>query len=89
VDENQGPPRRRLRDVFAGFALVNSTTGNITYSIEYYTLGHFSKYVLPNANRVYSSKRGRAIVTAAFVNPAPDNSRVLVAYKSFLSDADV
>jgi hypothetical protein len=42
-------------------------------------MGHFSKYVLPGAARVYSSN-ALGIVTAAFVNPAPDNSRVLVAF---------
>jgi glucosylceramidase len=35
--------------------------------------------VLPGANRVYSSN-ALGLVTAAFVNPAPDNSRVLVAF---------
>jgi glucosylceramidase len=78
VDENQGPHSGGC-GTCSPIALVNSTTGNITYSIEYYTLGHFSKYVLSNANRVYSSN-AQGIVTAAFVNPAPDNSRVLVAY---------
>jgi glucosylceramidase len=80
VDENQGPHTGGC-STCSPIALVNSTTGNITYSIEYYTLGHFSKYVLPGANRVYSSN-GQGIVTAAFVNPAPDNSRVLVAYNT-------
>jgi len=37
--------------------------------------------VLSGANRVYSSN-AQGIVTAAFVNPAPDNSRVLVAYNT-------
>jgi glucosylceramidase len=78
VDESQGPHTGGC-GTCSPIALVNSSTGNITYSIEYYTLGHFSKYVLSNANRVYSSN-GQGIVTAAFVNPAPDNSRVLVAY---------
>jgi glucosylceramidase len=80
VDENQGPHTGGC-STCSPIALVNSTTGNITYSIEYYTLGHFSKYVLPGANRVYSSN-AQGIVTAAFVNPAPDNSRVLVAYNT-------
>jgi glucosylceramidase len=78
VDENQGPHTGGC-STCSPIALVNSSTGNITYSIEYYTLGHFSKYVLTGANRVYSSN-ATSIVTAAFVNPAPDNSRVLVAY---------
>jgi glucosylceramidase len=76
VDENQGPHTGGC-GTCSPIALVNSTTGNITYSIEYYTLGHFSKYVLPGANRVYSSN-AQGIVTAAFVNPATD--KVLVAY---------
>jgi glucosylceramidase len=76
VDENQGPHSGGC-GTCSPIALVNSTTGNITYSIEYYTLGHFSKYVLSGANRVYSSN-AQGIVTAAFVNP--DSSRVLVAY---------
>ena len=78
VDENQGPHTGGC-GTCSPIALVNSATGNITYSIEYYTLGHFSKYVLPGARRVYSSN-AQGIVTAAFVNPAPDNSRILVAY---------
>jgi glucosylceramidase len=78
VDENQGPHTGGC-STCSPIALVNSTTGNITYSIEYYTLGHFSKYVLSGASRVYSSN-AQGIVTAAFVNPGPDNARVLVAY---------
>jgi len=78
VDENQGPHTGGC-GTCSPIALVNSTTGNITYSIEYYTLGHFSKYVLPGANRVYSSN-AQGIVTAAFVNPAAD--KVLVAYNT-------
>ena len=58
---------------------MNSTSGDITYGPEFYTMGQFSKYVLPGANRVYSSN-ALGIVTSAFVNPAPNNSRVLVAF---------
>jgi len=78
VDENQGPHTGGC-GTCSPIAQVNSTTGNITYSIEYYTLGHFSKYVLSGANRVYSSN-AQGIVTAAFVNP--DSSRVMVAYNT-------
>jgi glucosylceramidase len=83
VDENQGPHTGGC-GTCSPIAQVNSSTGDITYSIEYYTLGHFSKYILSGANRVYSSN-AEGIVTAAFVNPAPDNSRILVAYNT--SDA--
>jgi glucosylceramidase len=55
---------------------VNSTTGAVTKAIEFYTLGHYSKYVLPGAVRVYSSNTP-AIATVAFQNP--DNSIALIA----------
>jgi glucosylceramidase len=78
LDENQGPHTGGC-STCTPIVTVNSTSGNITYSSEFYTLGHFSKYVLPGANRIYSSNAS-GIVTAAFVNPAPDNSRILVAF---------
>jgi glucosylceramidase len=78
LDENQGPHTGGC-GTCSPIVTVNSTSGNITYGAEYYTMGHFSKYVLSAANRVYSSNAA-GIVTAAFVNPAPDNSRVLVAF---------
>jgi glucosylceramidase len=56
---------------------VNSATGAITKGIEYYTLGHYSKYVLPGAKRIYSSNICGA-VSVAFLNP--DGSKALVAF---------
>lgn len=61
---------------------VNSSTGAVTKDIEYYTLGHFSKYVLQGAVRVYSSNTP-AIASVAFENP--DGSMALIAYNSFTS----
>ena len=78
LDENQGPHTGGC-STCTGIVTVNSTSGAITYGTEFYTMGQFSKYVLPGANRVYSSN-ALGLVTAAFVNPAPDNSRVLVAF---------
>lgn len=56
---------------------VNQSSGAVSYNVDYYTLGHFSKFVLPGAVRVYSSNAPR-IVTAAFMNPR--GMEVLVAY---------
>src|SRR5580693_9516179 len=78
LDENNGPHTGGC-STCTPIVTVNSTSGNITYGSEYYTMGNFSKYVLPSANRIYSSNAS-GMVTAAFVNPAPDNSRVLVAF---------
>ena len=58
---------------------VNSTTGAVTKDIEYYTLGHYSKYVLPGAVRIYSSNTP-AIASVAFENP--DGSMAVIAYNS-------
>jgi glucosylceramidase len=61
---------------------VNSQTGAVTKDIEFYTLGHYSKYVLPGAVRVYSSNTP-AIASVAFVNP--DGSVALIAYNNSAS----
>jgi glucosylceramidase len=58
---------------------VNSQTGAVTKDIEFYTLGHYSRYVLPGAVRVYSSNTP-SIASVAFVNP--DGSKALVAFNS-------
>jgi glucosylceramidase len=53
-----------------------NTSGAISFPIDFYTLGQFSRFVLPGAHRIYSSN-GTGILTAAFVNP--DGSKALVA----------
>jgi glucosylceramidase len=55
---------------------VNSTTGAVTKDIEFYTLGHYSKYVLPGAVRIYSSNTP-AIASVAFQNT--NGSMALIA----------
>ena len=56
LDQNMGP-----HDGGCGtctpIVTVNNSTGAITYAIEYYTIGHFSKYVLPGAMRIYPATR--------------------------------
>ena len=76
LDENQGPHTGGC-STCTPIVTVNSTSGNITYGTEFYTMGQFSKYVHPGATRVYSSN-ALGLVTAAFINP--DNSKVLVAF---------
>lgn len=58
---------------------VNSQTGDVTKTTEYYTLGQYSRYVLPGAVRIESSNTP-AIASVAFTNP--DGSTVLIAYNS-------
>ncbi len=56
---------------------VNSSTGAVTYNTEFYTLGQFSKYILPGATRVYSSN-AMGLVGSAYINS--DGSRALVIF---------
>jgi glucosylceramidase len=56
---------------------VDTPAGAVTPAIDYYTLGHFSKFILPGAVRIYSSNAS-GLVSAAFKNP--DGSNVLVVY---------
>jgi glucosylceramidase len=56
---------------------VDSGSGAVSYEIDYYTLGHFSRFVLPGAVRIYSSN-AEGVVSAAFLNP--DTSKALVVY---------
>jgi glucosylceramidase len=62
--------------------VVNSASGAVTYPIEYYTMGHFSKYVLPGASRIYSNN-APGLVSVAFANP--DGSKALVVYNDSLA----
>lgn len=76
LDENRGPNDGGC-DTCSPLVTVNSNTGQVSYNIDYYTLGHFSKFVLPGAERIYSSNAG-GVVSVAFRNP--DGSKALVAF---------
>lgn len=75
-DQNDGPHSGGC-DSCTPLVTVNSSSGQISYSPDFYTLGHFSKFILPGAHRIYSSN-GAGIVSAAFLNA--DGSKALVAY---------
>jgi len=75
-DQNDGPHSGGC-STCSPLVIVNSASGWINYGVEFYTLGHFSKFILPGAHRIYSAN-GAGIVSAAFLNP--DGSKVLVAF---------
>jgi glucosylceramidase len=75
LDQNRGPHAGGCGTCIP-LVFVN-TSGAVSYAIDFYTLGHFSKFVLPGARRVYSSNPA-GVVGVAFVNP--DGSKALVAY---------
>jgi glucosylceramidase len=96
LDQNRGPNTGGCNDC-SGLITVNTNTGAVTNDIDYYTLGHFSKFVLPGAVRVWSNN-APGLISAAFINPlrrpgtaGPDRSeprdrpRVLVVYNDSAS----
>jgi glucosylceramidase len=75
LNERRGPNAGGC-NTCTGLIEVNESTGVVRKTVDYYTLGHFSRFVRPGAVRVYSTNIP-GVITAAFVNR--DRSRVLVA----------
>ncbi len=59
-----------------GLVMINQSDGSVTYEPEYYALGHFSKFVEPDAHRIDSNTYDNELETVAFLNP--DGSKILV-----------
>ncbi len=76
ANQNYGPNTGGCNTCSA-LVYVNTGTLALSYGIEFYTLGHFSKFVLPGAYRIFSGNAS-GVVSAAFLNP--DGSKALVAF---------
>lgn len=64
-----------------GVVTINPSSGRVKYNVEYYALGHASKFVVPEAQRIASeSPSPSGLLTVAFLNP--DGSRVLIVLNS-------
>ena len=75
-DQNKGPHAGGC-GTCTPLVTINSNTGQTSYTIDFYTLGHFSKFILPGARRIQSSNAS-GVLSAAFLNP--DGTRVLIAF---------
>jgi glucosylceramidase len=78
LDENHGPHIGGC-DNCRGVATIYQD-GMVEYNVEYYIIGHLSKFVVPGAYRIASTMHDRQIETVAFQNP--DGSKVLVVLNS-------
>ncbi|NBI27504.1 carbohydrate-binding protein [Chengkuizengella marina] len=78
LDENFGPMNGGCTDC-RGVVTIDSNSGEVTKNVEYYVLGHVSKFVEPGAVRIESNYDER-IETVAFKNP--DGSKVLLAHNN-------
>lgn len=76
LDQNGGPTNGGCGNC-RGVVTINSTTGEAAYNVEYYALGHASKFVRPGAYRIASSTYGAGNVeTVAFRNM--DGSKAVI-----------
>jgi glucosylceramidase len=78
LDPQHGPHTGGCSDC-RGVVTIDPATGAITRNVEYYVLGHASRFVLPGAFRVATRKRGNEVEAAAFVNP--DGTRVAILHR--------
>lgn len=79
LDPQHGPHKGGCGDC-RGVITIDPATGAITRNVEYYVLGHASRYVLPGAWRVDTVKRGEGVEAAGFLNP--DGSRVVILHRT-------
>jgi glucosylceramidase len=79
LDQNHGPHYNGC-GTCTGLVTVHNgdaMSGQVDYTIEYYTMGHISKFVTPGAVRIDSSNNP-SVWNVAFKNP--DGSKVLIAF---------
>ena len=78
LDPAHGPHTGGCSDC-RGVVTIDPVTGAITRNVEYYVLGHASRFVLPGAFRVAAIKRSAEVEAAAFLNP--DGSRIAILHR--------
>ncbi|WP_030351806.1 ricin-type beta-trefoil lectin domain protein [Streptomyces scopuliridis] len=79
VDQNRGPHNGGCGTCDGLITVHNGDGrhGQVDYTIEYYTMGHLTKFVKPGAERI-ASTAGTAVSNVAWRNP--DGSKALIAY---------
>ena len=80
LDENNGPYAGGCHTC-RGVVTIDSRTGAITRTDEYYALAHASRFVRPGARRIASTESGGDLDNVAFRN-ADDGSLVLLVTNS-------
>jgi len=77
LDPKYGPHKGGCGDC-RGVVTIDPATGNVTRNVEYYALGHASRFVRPGAFRT-STIATASVEAASFVNR--DGSRVAILYR--------
>jgi glucosylceramidase len=76
LDDNRGPSNGGC-NTCTPLVTVTQDAGEVSYPIDYYTLGHFSKFIRPGAVRLWTNNLP-GLISVAFANP--DGGVVLVVY---------
>ena len=79
LDPQHGPHHGGCTDC-RGVVTIDPATGAIARNVEYYVLGHASRFILPGAYRLAATRRDNGIEAAAFLNP--DGSRALILHRN-------
>ena len=66
--DEQGGPNHVGNFCFAPIH-ADTRTGELTYTSSYYYIGHFSKFIKPQARRIACSPSRSALLATAFANP--------------------
>lgn len=87
LDENNGPTVPGFgNSTCRGLLKINQSTRKYEYTLDYYGLAHFSKYVRPGARRVWSSDH-ETIKNVVFQNK--DQSLAIVLFNDSEADTTV
>ena len=76
LDQKHGPHAGGCGDC-RGVVTIDSASGAVTRNVEYYALGHASRFVRPGARRIASTSGVSGLESVAFRNPG-DGSKVLL-----------
>ena len=81
VDQNMGPHNGGCGTCTGLITVHNgdSRSGQVDYTVEYYTMGHLTKFVKPGAVRI-DSTANTSVPNVAWKNP--DGSKALIAYNA-------
>jgi glucosylceramidase len=84
VDQNHGPHNGGCGTCTGLITVHNgdSQSGQVDYTVEYYTMGHLTKFVKPGARRIESTASS-TVPNVAWRNP--DGSKALIAYNESTS----
>lgn len=75
LDEHNGPTVLS-NSTCRGLVQINQASGAVKYELDYFTMGHISKFVVPGAFRIESTTYQDELESTAFLNP--DGQAVLI-----------